>query len=965
MSGTGEEIDVRITAQVNDLKVNLAVAREEVRQTAAEVKKLAAEAAAAGGPTAEMATKIAAAQVAAAAAKKEFAAMGGSLSSSHGSISTATREFRALFDELSSGRTRMTPGTLAIIAQRVFGLSGAALAGAGAVVGLVAAIGYLIVKSIEASNALERLKLSADFGGNLDISREQLHKFADEAGKDGDEIVAAFARMGSMSADELEALSIATAQYAEAAGEKGPEAAKQLTTALTSQHLSLAELQKLFPAVTEAERENFLAVQQLGDAHKTAAALVGLVQDQVKGARADLITYSSGWTSVGNDVRLVAGYIQELTGDFLPLSSVIEGGIKEWDRYGGALGRALDSLRSYTGFLHTQSDVDIVHGDLVAENTKRLEAQAEAARRAAAATAAKKESDQAAITAALQTGEAFNTEGRHADELAGKIKQMQDALARPGVTGDQAAKLRADIADAQRQADDAAKRPKTEEFNNFVAMEDAKVDATKSGSAQRIAALQDEVAKAKELFGAESTEAYRKEGELAAARREGAAAGVTAARQGGQEEIAAVQEKISEINADETLGGKERQTLINAAYRELLASTRLTGEQRVEVEKEFNAALTAEHKRAAEEQASIDRSNTQTALELARIGFQEKRDLLDQEVAEGKITRAQELQDLLVLTKAEGDAEQQSLTDAEKGYASDSAAFTEAENKKRLAAATTQAQIDKINAEIAANARKTAQADAQAWKMATDEITSAETTMIDGLLSRNTTFMGALENATSSFIKKELAADIAYYTKKMLLSKEDFAADQAHEQGGILVHAFAEAQKTAATTAGEATRVGEKASAAAAGSAIDVASGSAQIMNDAYKAAAGTYSAVAQIPYVGPYIAPAAAAAAFAVVAGFDQLTSLDVGTGFVPRDMPARLHTGEIVAPRPFSDDIRSGKLSLGRAGGNSQTNHFHYNPGITNNEQKSLGQMLHEDSGTARTWFQKQIRSGALRMP
>ena len=49
------------------------------------------------------------------------------------SYAVATREFRALFDELSSGRTRMTPGTLAIIASRVFGLGPAALVGIGAV----------------------------------------------------------------------------------------------------------------------------------------------------------------------------------------------------------------------------------------------------------------------------------------------------------------------------------------------------------------------------------------------------------------------------------------------------------------------------------------------------------------------------------------------------------------------------------------------------------------------------------------------------------------------------------------------------------------------------------------------------------------------------------------------------------------------------------------------------------------
>lgn len=69
-------------------------------------------------------------------------------SGAHGSISTATREFRALFDELTSGRLHMVPGTLAIIATRVFGISAASLAltavvAAPFIAGAVAAAQYI------------------------------------------------------------------------------------------------------------------------------------------------------------------------------------------------------------------------------------------------------------------------------------------------------------------------------------------------------------------------------------------------------------------------------------------------------------------------------------------------------------------------------------------------------------------------------------------------------------------------------------------------------------------------------------------------------------------------------------------------------------------------------------------------------------------------------------------------------
>src|SRR5581483_5818863 len=56
----------------------------------------------------------------------------------------------------------------------------------------------------------------------------------------------------------------------------------------------------------------------------------------------------------------------------------------------------------------------------------------------------------------------------------------------------------------------------------------------------------------------------------------------------------------------------------------------------------------------------------------------------------------------------------------------------------------------------------------------------------------------------------------------------------------------------------------------------------------------GTYAAVAQIPYVGWILAPIAAGAAFAAVAAYEGLASLDVGAWNVPHDMVAQIHKGE-----------------------------------------------------------------------
>lgn len=55
---------------------------------------------------------------------------------------------------------------------------------------------------------------------------------------------------------------------------------------------------------------------------------------------------------------------------------------------------------------------------------------------------------------------------------------------------------------------------------------------------------------------------------------------------------------------------------------------------------------------------------------------------------------------------------------------------------------------------------------------------------------------------------------------------------------------------------------------------------------------------------------------------GIKGLLRLDVGTPFVPQDMPALIHKGETIVPRTFADSIRSGELALvGRNGQGGST--------------------------------------------
>ncbi len=94
-----------------------------------------------------------------------------------------------------------------------------------------------------------------------------------------------------------------------------------------------------------------------------------------------------------------------------------------------------------------------------------------------------------------------------------------------------------------------------------------------------------------------------------------------------------------------------------------------------------------------------------------------------------------------------------------------------------------------------------------------------------------------------------------------------------------------------------------------------------QIAQDAAKAASGAYQAVVGIPYVGPFLAPPAAALAYAATMAFG--TSMSAAKGY---DVPAgvnpttQLHQREMVLPEKYADVIR-GMEGRGRGRGRAPT--------------------------------------------
>lgn len=167
-------------------------------------------------------------------------------------------------------------------------------------------------------------------------------------------------------------------------------------------------------------------------------------------------------------------------------------------------------------------------------------------------------------------------------------------------------------------------------------------------------------------------------------------------------------------------------------------------------------------------------------------------------------------------------------------------------------------QIKQLAQDEANAQAKAAEQSAAVWKSAADQIAGAMNSQVDALL-RGTETLGQA-------FKKILASMIEDVIK--------FLIKWAMEQAATI----------AANTASYAT-----------GAAAQKAINASTISGDAGRAAAGAYAAVAGIPIIGPVLAPAAAAVAFAGVEAFG---SFDQGSWNVPHDMIALIHEGEKIVP-------------------------------------------------------------------
>lgn len=285
-------------------------------------------------------------------------------------------------------------------------------------------------------------------------------------------------------------------------------------------------------------------------------------------------------------------------------------------------------------------------------------------------------------------------------------------------------------------------------------------------------------------------------------------------------------------------------------------------------------------RQAEEEKEQIRLVRKDAERDAALSSVEIRRDALDTDLALGRINAGERLELLRQLIAEESRIEQEALRARLENLNLD--AVERARIYAEIAAVQRREQLQLIQA-----TNQAAVTSANRWKQMGSQMSSAITSGLRGMVEGTGNALTLLRNIVWNGVGRIIDAGV----QKMI---------QAWVEG--------EAQKTAATAAGEQARNALQVAGAAEGKAAQATSGIATIFTDAKTGAAGAYSALAGIPIVGPVLGAAAAATVFAAIMAFGSgISSAAGGWDNVPEDQMAMVHKREMILPASLADLIRS----------------------------------------------------------
>ena len=389
------------------------------------------------------------------------------------------------------------------------------------------------------------------------------------------------------------------------------------------------------------------------------------------------------------------------------------------------------------------------------------------------------------------------------------------------------------------------------------------------------------------------------------------------------QEVAANRENVGLVQQLET----QKLALIRAAEGE---NSKLYQEE-LRTQTQVVRAAVAEQVR---EIASAGRENVATARAVAM-----------QEIAARSGARAAILADLALQERAIDDAELSQLDNLIASLAKGTAAEREATRaREKLARDLSTKQIEE-QARVTAAAWAAAEAQTRVYRSAFDGIASAGRSTMMGLITGTETWQRAEQRIAGSvldgfgnmamhIVGKWLATQLTMDATSVGHTAVRAAIERGDSGFSEMIMAKLagwlgmETSKTAGTAGAVGIREGVEADGAIASAIASKASALSSIEANAAVAASGAYAAIALIPYVGPALAPAAAATAFVGASAYSTalaMPSFAVGAWELPGDMVANVHKGEMIIPAGPAAALRDG-LS-GGGGGRGGDTHVHFN--------------------------------------
>lgn len=351
------DLQATFSANINPLKTNVAQAQDAVQSFATATQTGAARASVALRDL-TVASKNASDAMITGMSESGREAMG--LGTALGGIGTAGesgfntvsirgRDVRNMLRSLTGGVEETTASLQSMgtnLATRFIAANAALIPVAAAVAAIGGAFAYMIVRAIDAKNALDAVATSVRLGGVTDITTQemaamtaQLEKVSGVSYKMAGDVVASFANMSGASKPLMQSLTAATIDFAAASGGDVPKAADKLRTAFSDPAAGAKLLRDSIHAITPEQIAMVEQMDRTGTRTQAQAALLDVLN---KAMQADITAHRADLSA-----RLENAYAMEAESGALPiLTSRLEAQIAALDKRTEALKRSTEATRS-------------------------------------------------------------------------------------------------------------------------------------------------------------------------------------------------------------------------------------------------------------------------------------------------------------------------------------------------------------------------------------------------------------------------------------------------------------------------------------------------------------------------------------------------------------------------------------------------------------------------------------------